>query len=110
MPYSGSNIQVIRNDAGITTNDEFYDTVNKLGNKIILEQKINRSIGNEWFRTKVSMSLKDKSGYVDSRYPMARQLVRRYQNEAKAYWTKQDIEEATTKIGERITGFIFSAN
>ena len=110
MPYSGSNIQVIRNDAGITTKDEFYDTVNKLGNKIILEQKINRSIGNEWFRTKVSMSLKDKSGYVDSRYPMARQLVRRYQNEAKAYWTKQDIEEATTKIGERITGFIFSAN
>lgn len=110
MPYSGSNIQVIRTDAGITTDDEFYGTVNKLGNKILLEQKINRSIGNEWFRTKVSMSLRDKSGYVDSNYPMARQLVLRYQGKDKAYWTKQDIEDATDTIGERIIGFIFSAS
>ncbi len=108
MPYSGSNIQIIRNDAGITTDDEFYGTVNKLGNKILLEQKINRAIGNEWFRTKVSMSLKDKSGYVDSIYPMARQLVLRYRGKDKAYWTKQDIEDATVRIGERITDFIFS--
>lgn len=110
LPYSGSNIQVIRADAGIATDDEFYGTVNKLGNKILLEQKINRSIGNEWFRTKVSMSLKDKSGYVDSIYPMARQLVFRYRGKDKAYWTRQDIEDATDVIGERIIGFIFSAS
>ena len=109
LPYSGSNIQVIRADAGIASDDEFYGTVNKLGNKILLEQKINRSIGNEWFRTKVSMSLKDKSGYVDSIYPMARQLVLRYRGKDKAYWTKQDIEDATDVIGERIIDFIFSA-
>ena len=107
MPYSGSNIQIIRNDAGITTDDEFYGTVNKLGNKILLEQKINRAIGNEWFRTKVSMSLRDKWGYVDSLYPMAIQLVQRYHGKDKAFWTKQDIEDATTRIGERITDFIF---
>ena len=109
MPYSGSSIQTIRTDAGITSDDEFYGTVNKLGNKILLEQKINRSIGNEWFRTKVSMSLKDKCGYVDSSYPMARQLVRKYGGVKKAYWTKQDIEEATSMIGIRISGFIFFA-
>ena len=110
LPYSGGNIQVIRTDAGIITDDEFYGIVNKLGNKILLEQKINRSIGNEWFRTKVSMRLRDKSGYVDSIYPMARQLVLRYRGKDKAYWTKQDIEEATNTIEERIVGFIFSAS
>lgn len=110
MPYSGSNIQIIRNDADIATIDEFYEIVNKLGNKILLEQKINRSIGNEWFRTKVSMSLKDKSGYVDSSYPMAMQLVSRYRETSKAYWTKHDIEKATARIAERITSFIFSAS
>mgnify|MGYP001776169069 CR=1 FL=1 len=110
LPYSGGNIQVIRIDAGIITDDEFYGIVNKLGNKILLEQKINRSIGNEWFRTKVSMRLRDKSGYVDSIYPMARQLVLRYRGKDKAYWTKQDIEEATNTIEERIVGFIFSAS
>ena len=108
MPSSGSNIQAIRADADITTDDEFYGTVNKLGNKILLEQKINRSIGNEWFRTKVSTNLKEKSGYVDSVYPMARQLVQRYRNTPKAYWTKQDIESETDVIGERITRFIFT--
>ena len=109
LPYSGINIQIIRTDAGITSDDEFYGTVNKLGNKILLEQKINRSIGNEWFRTKVSMRLKDKSGYKDSLYPMARHLVCKYNGAMKAYWTKQDIEEATSKIGARITDFIFFA-
>lgn len=74
MPYSGSNLQTIRKDAEIETEDEFYSVVNKLGNKILLEQKINRSIGNEWFRTKVSTKLEEKTGYVDSNYPMAKIL------------------------------------
>lgn len=108
MPYSGSNIQLIREDAGIESDDDFDNTVNKLGNKILLEQKINRSIGNEWFRTKVSSKLKDKTGYVDSSYPMARRLVDKYKGTSKAYWMKQDIEDATSVISERITKFIFS--
>ena len=108
MPFSGNNIQIIRKDAGIESDDEFYGTVNKLGNKILLELKINRSIGNEWFRTKVSTNLKDKSGYVDSSYPMAKRLVAKYRNADKAYWTKDDIEEATEAISDRIIAFIFS--
>ena len=53
MPYSGNNLQEIRKDAEINSEEEFYGVVNKLGNKILLEEKINRAIGNEWFRTKV---------------------------------------------------------
>ena len=75
MPYSGGNLQEIRKDAGIDNEDEFRDIVNKLGNKILLEEKINRAIGNEWFRTKVSTKLENKTGYIDSKYPLARALV-----------------------------------
>ena len=45
MPISGANLDIIRRDAQIETKDEFNHTVNKLGNKIVLEEKINRSIG-----------------------------------------------------------------
>ena len=45
MPHSGANLQMIRKDADIDSEIEFYSIVNKLGNKILLEQKINRSIG-----------------------------------------------------------------
>lgn len=57
MPYSGNNLQEIRKDAEIDSEEEFHSIVNKLGNKILLEEKINRTIGNEWFRTKVSTKL-----------------------------------------------------
>ena len=83
MPYSGGNLQEIRKDAGIDNEDEFRDIVNKLGNKILLEEKINRAIGNEWFRTKVSTKLENKTGYIDSKYPLARALVSQYQNTNK---------------------------
>ena len=62
MPISGANLDIIRRDAQIETKDEFNHTVNKLGNKIVLEEKINRSIGNEWFRAKVSTKLSAKTG------------------------------------------------
>lgn len=108
MPYSGNNIQEIRKDAGIETEEEFYGTVNKLGNKILLEEKINRAIGNEWFRMKVSTSLENKTGYIDSKYPIAQALVSKYQNaNNKPYWKKNDIISATIKACDRIVGFIF---
>lgn len=109
MPYSGNNIQTIRQDASIDTEEEFYNTVNKLGNKILLEQKINRSIGNEWFRTKVSTKLEDKTGYIDSHYPMAKELVEKFGNEPKPYWKKEDIKKATEDASDRIVKFIFGA-
>lgn len=107
MPYSGGNIQEIRKDAEISNEDEFKNYVNKLGNKIILEEKINRAIGNEWFRTKVSTKLEKKTGYIDSEYPIARALVSNYQSTNKPYWKKGDIIKATDKASDRIAKFIF---
>ena len=107
MSYSGSNLQEIRRDAEIENEEEFAGIVNKLGNKILLEEKINRAIGNEWFRTKVSTKLENKTGYIDSEYPIARALVAQYQNANKPYWKKDDIASATEKASERILNFIF---
>lgn len=107
MPQSGANLDAIRKDAQIDSKEEFDDTVNKLGNKILLEEKINRSIGNEWFRTKVSTKLSDKTGYIDSEYPVATALVKKYENDTKPYWCKQDIENATDVASDRIVSFIF---
>ena len=107
MPYSGNNLQEIRKDAEIDSEEEFYDVVNKLGNKILLEEKINRAIGNEWFRTKVSTKLENKTGYIDSKYPIARALVSKYQSANKPYWKKDDIMSATDKASDRTVRFIF---
>ena len=107
MPISGANLDIIRRDAQIEAKDEFNHTVNKLGNKIVLEEKINRSIGNEWFSAKVSTKLSEKTGYIDSKYPIAITLVKKYENDSKPYWCKQDIDNATEKATTRIVKFIF---
>ena len=104
MPASGRNIDTIRQDAGITDKDEFNNLVNKLGNKILLEEDINKSIGNEWFKTKKQTSIKDKSGYKDSEYAIAQALT----NYSKDTWKKDDIDTATKKAVERIVEFIFN--
>ena len=70
-------------------------------------QNINRSIGNEWFRTKISSKITDKSGYIDSKYPIAKSLVEKYKNNEKPFWTKEDIDSATNEACRRITDFIF---
>lgn len=108
MPQSGKNIDLIRADAGITDEALFNNYINKIGNKIILEYNINRTIGNEWFRTKVSTKISNKTGYVDSIYPIAKTLVDRYKDNSKSYWTKSDIDDATNAACGRITDFIFS--
>ncbi len=109
MPYSGKNLSEIRKDADIESEEEFRGIVNKLGNKILLEEKINRSIGNEWFRTKVSTKLENKTGYIDSEYPIASVLVSEYKDINKPYWKKDDINAATEKAAERIVEFIFNS-
>ena len=103
MPASGHNIEAIRYDAGIETKEEFVSLANKLGNKILLEEDINKSISNDWFKTKKQKSVKDKTGYKDSSYNIARSLV----DYAKDVWTKDDIDNATLKVSERIANFIF---
>lgn len=107
MPLSGKNLQEIRKDAEINSEEEFRAIVNKLGNKILLEEKINRSIGNQWFRTKVSTTQKSKLGYVNSIYPLATALVETYGYDVKPYWKKDDINKATEKASNRIVRFIF---
>ena len=107
MPQSGKNKDIIRVDANIDDTNMFNEYINKLGNKILLEYNINRSIGNEWFRTKISTKIKDKSGYINSKYPIAKYLVKKYRNSAKPYWTKEDIDHATKEAAERIKKFIF---
>lgn len=107
MPHSGNNLSEIRKDADIESEEEFKEFVNKLGNKILLEEKINRSIGNEWFRTKVSTNRENKTGYVDSKYPIACALVSKYKKTDKPFWTKEDILNATKKANDRIIRFIF---
>lgn len=107
MPQSGKNIHMIQNDAGIANEEMFYEYINKIGNKILLEYNINRAIGNEWFRTKVSTKIDDKSGYIDSCYPIAQYLVEIYTSESKPYWTKDNIDESTENATDRIIKFLF---
>ncbi|MGI5846154.1 MAG: DUF262 domain-containing protein [Alphaproteobacteria bacterium] len=104
MPASGRNLDSIRTDAGVTSKDEFMSIVNKLGNKILLEEKINKSIGNDWFKTKKQSAITDKAGYKNSKYNIARALVD-YDSDV---WTITDIETATKKAINRILCFIFN--
>jgi uncharacterized protein with ParB-like and HNH nuclease domain len=105
MPSSGRNLTTIQQDANIATKEEFNGIVNKLGNKILLEEDINKSIGNEWFKTKKQNSINRKSGYKDSRYGIALALTAY----PKDTWTKDDIDIATKKAVERIVKFIFNS-
>ena len=104
MPASGRNISIIQQDAGISNKEEFNGIVNKLGNKILLEEDINKSIGNEWFKTKKQNSIKSKSGYKDSGYAIAVSLT----SFSKDKWTKDDIDAATHKVVKRIVKFILN--
>ena len=104
MHGSGSHADAIRDDAGISTKKEFDFYVNKLGNKILLEENINKSIGREWFKTKKQKSIKDKRGYKDSKYNIAKKLI----EYPKDTWTKEDIDIATNKVSERLIQFIFN--
>ena len=104
MPSSGRNLSTIQADAKISSREEFNGIVNKLGNKILLEEDINKSIGNEWFKTKKQNSINSKSGYKDSKYGIALSLTTfPYDN-----WTKDDIDSATINATERIIKFIFN--
>ena len=106
MPASGHNITSIQQDAGIEDVTEFKSVVNQLGNKILLEEDINKSISNEWFKTKKQKSVKDKAGYKDSTYPIALALV----GYPSDIWAKEDIETATSKAAERILDFIYGVS
>ncbi len=106
MPASGHDIESIRINAGIPTKDDFDNLVNQLGNKILLEDKINQSIGREWFQTKKQKTVSEKAGYKDSKYNIAKALV----DYPSDVWKKNDIEKATGKVSSRMLEFIFGSN
>lgn len=105
MPASGHNIEIIRIDAGIEDPEEFAVLVNQLGNKILLEEIINKTIGNDWFKTKKGSTLSSKSGYVGSSFGFALDFAKY----PKDRWEKDDIEKATEEAVKRISKFIFDA-
>ena len=74
-----------------------------MGNKILLEDKINQSIGREWFQTKKQKTIADKAGYKNSTYHIAKALV----DYPSDIWTKDDIEKATGKVSSRFLTFFF---
>ena len=108
MPRSGKDIDTIRDDAGIKDREEFLEIVNKLGNKMLLESNINRSIGKAWFKTKIQNSIKDKKGYKDSKFELPRNLISDYKDDSDPMWTVNDINNKTEEIADRITDFIFN--
>lgn len=103
MPASGHNIDAIRDDAQMDKED-FADMVNLLGNKILLEEDINKHIGMDWFKTKKGSLVKDKKGYKDSRFGLAAALSQ-YPSDK---WGKNDIDIANQKAASRIAKFIFN--
>ncbi|MGI6578797.1 MAG: HNH endonuclease family protein [Saccharofermentanales bacterium] len=108
MPRSGQNVDQIRIDAGLIDKEEFFSVVNSLGNKILLEENINRSIGNAWFRTKIQSSVKEKRGYKDSQFLVATELVNIYRDETMPLWAVDEINKRTEVISTKISKFIFS--
>ena len=106
MPASGRNIDTIRQDANIADIDEFKSLVNKIGNKILLEGDVNKSIGKDWFKTKKQNTIGDRKGYKDSKYAIAKSLV----DYSKDQWEKDDILTATAEAVAIISDFIFAKN
>ena len=95
---SGRNLATIRKDAGLESKEDFENYVNQVGNKILLDENINKSIGNDWFRTK-------KEKYKDSKRVG---LVKKIADYNKPVWTKEDIDKMTREHTIRIVKFVTS--
>ncbi len=107
MPMSGKNLEEIRKDAKIYSKEEFESVVNKVGNKVLLEENINRSLGNAWFRTKIQSSVKERKGYKDSQFYSVQNLLEQFKEEANPEWTIDEIMAKTEENADMITNFIF---
>lgn len=104
MPASGHNLDAIRESAGIKDKDEFDEYANMLGNKILLEEDINKSISNDWFKTKKGSKVSDKKGYIGSSYGMAQKMAQNPND----VWKKEDIKTQTEEVAKRLAKFILN--
>ena len=107
MPMSGKNLEEIRKDAKIYSKEEFESVVNKVGNKVLLEENINRSLGNAWFRTKIQSSVKERKGYKDSQFYSVQNLLEQFKGVINPEWTIDEIMAKTEENADMITNFIF---
>ena len=94
-----------------TSSNEFTDMLKDLNGKP-LKIHCNSQGGSLFAGTAMYCALINykgkKTGYIDSKYPIACALVAQYRNENKPYWKKNDILTATEKASERILNFIFA--
>ncbi|MCW0927008.1 HNH endonuclease family protein [Weissella sp. LMG 11983] len=104
VPASGNNLLDIRVQSGFESEEQAEEYKDLLGNKILLESGINRSLGNPALHEKRIGRAGEKDGYQNSQYPIAKYLG----SLDKDVWTKKDIEEATDESAKRIVDFIFS--
>ncbi len=106
MPSSGKDIEAIRKNAEIENKEDFNQLVNQIGNKILLDASINRSLGHSWFETKLK-------GYKtciekEKNYPIAKSLVETYTDINNPVWNKNKIIDASNRAANRIIRFIFN--
>ena len=88
-----------RNDQDTAIRDEIKaqwgDLLNSIGNLMVLEYSINRSIGNNGFEKK-------KESYKKSKFTTVKQLA------TKTIWNKQEAEIRRDQEVEKITDFLYS--
>ena len=76
------------------------DLQNSIGNLMLLEYDINRSIGNLTFKEKKERG-NNKLCYKDSRFAVVKKIMK------KENWGKEEIEERRKEEIEKISRFIF---
>jgi len=79
--------------------NQWGDDINSIGNLIVLEQSINRSIGNKPFLKKVS----ETPGYKDSHYQSVQNLINEYHD-----WNLLNCRKRKKKEVKLILEYIFS--
>lgn len=77
--------------------NEWRDTINSLGNLMMLESSINRSIGNNSYPKKIT------NGYYKSEYEVVKHQILTYKK-----WTKEDAEKRKTIEIDKVKNYIFS--
>lgn len=97
MPASVYKSGNMYEEYGFEDNQELYSYLNLLGNKILLEEKRNKTIGNYPFQQK-------KRSYSNSSCLLARALST-YSGDI---WSKDCIRQQQKEVVQRLLGFIFN--
>ena len=80
--------------------DEWGEELNSLGNLMVLEESINRGIGNNFYKEKVTLS----NGYLKSGF----EIVKNQINDYPLNWTLEDCLNRKEKESKKITDYLFS--